>query len=221
MGFLSSLFGHKSKDEYETEKIFRKIDKVLNDDRVQNQYMPKKLKEIIDMTSLDSLPDAMGQFGRDPRNPILCNGPLGEVTYLSKLVIPTTEKNFVKVTFHRTKSLKVNNQLVVDQYEIISYDGIFYDVLYLDMYHANKSKSCPKGYQMEKQCIGFRGTDDTNPNFPCNQYEYARNCAEKMIGTSIFDTQLKNLDMDRAKGIVNLCRKLGPGSVNWWNPPEK
>lgn len=92
MGFFSSLFNRKSKQEQELDAIFEKIFNILNNDDLQNNILPDMLKKELDPAPLNTLPDAAGEFGRDPENPILCNGPLGEVTYLSRLVIPLPKK---------------------------------------------------------------------------------------------------------------------------------
>ena len=91
------LFGQKkSKEEEEKEKIFKKIDRVLNDDNFQNSLMPPMFRDpIISGASVDQLANGTGDFGFSPTNPIPCNGSLGEVTYLSRLLYgPQKEKVF-------------------------------------------------------------------------------------------------------------------------------
>lgn len=70
MGFFSSLFNRKSKQEQELDAIFEKIFNILNNDDLQNNILPDMLKKELDPAPLNTLPDAAGEFGRDPENPI-------------------------------------------------------------------------------------------------------------------------------------------------------
>ena len=80
MGFFSSLLGiFKSQEERERDEIFAKINKILNDDRTQIMGLQPALQDMLNDDRMDMLPNATGEFGRDPGNPILCNGPLGEM----------------------------------------------------------------------------------------------------------------------------------------------
>lgn len=221
MGFFSSLFNRKSKQEQELDAIFEKIFNILNNDDLQNNILPDMLKKELDPAPLNTLPDAAGEFGRDPGNPILCNGPLGEVTYLSRLVIPLPKKTEpLRMTFHRLGSYSYSsdrNDVTVDKYELISYDGCLHDILYLDMYHAGKSHLCPKGYEFEDSCSGIRGTNELNSDFPHNQYQCLKECAKNMLGFPAFDTALREFDIEQAVRTINFCNKFPPGSVVWWN----
>ena len=214
MGFFSSLFGGKSEKEREMEAIFEKVNRFLNDDKTQMLAIPEVLRGMYDSAHVDKVADAVGEFGRDPRNPIPCNGPVGEITYLSKLVIDTPNGT-IPVTFHRRGSEQVNGR-GIDIYEIISYDGFLYDVLYMYMYYTTKSTLCPKGYKLEKSCIGFRGTSSCNSEFPSNQYQVVIDCAKRILGFPAFDTKLKNLDVEEATKTIAFCRKVGIDNVRWW-----
>jgi hypothetical protein len=216
MGILSSFFGKKSKQEREMEAIFKKVYDILNNEQVQNERLPEIIRKFMDTRRLDTLPDAVGEFGRDPRNPILCNGPIGELTYLSRLVIPIPDvRKPMRVTFHRLGSLKVNGKML-DEYELISYDGYLHDVLYLDMYHTSKSKICPKGYRLEDECAGLRGMNSCNEDFPYNQYPQVIECAKGMILFPAFDTSLKNMDVKRAAETLYLRWNFLESDFPWW-----
>lgn len=219
MGFLSNLFNRKSKEEREMDKMLKKIHRLLNDEEFQNTSMPDWLLNKLDTRKLNKLPNAIGEFGRDPRNPILCNGVLGEITYLSRLVIPNPNKTINRVTFHRLGSIAVVGT-TLDKYEIISYDGYLYDILYLDCYHRSKSTICPKGYLLEDECVGIRGTDQLNSDFPYKQYESVKYCATDILGVLAFDTQLKEFDVEQAARTMNFLNSLH-GSMVWWNENGK
>lgn len=216
MGFLSSVLGiFKSQEERERDKIFGKIDKILNDDRTQIMGLQPVLQDMLDDARMDMLPNATGAFGRDPGNPILCNGPLGEITYLSRLCVKTN-KTITPITFHRIGTTSSpNTHHEIDVYETIDYTGIAYDVLYFDFYHTTKSKKCPEGYILEEQCLGFRGINQLNTNFPHDQYELTIKYAEKMLGVAIFDTDMKNMDVEQAERTIRFVKK-NHAKMTWW-----
>ena len=82
----------------EIEAIATRIFLLLDSDARQNESMPALVRALIeDGPDCDQLPNATGEFGRSPSNPIPVNGPLGEVVYLSRL---TTETG-APVMFHR------------------------------------------------------------------------------------------------------------------------
>lgn len=214
MGFLNRLFTGKSKEDEEVELIFKKIDLLLNSDDVQTNMLSPVLRSKLKTMPLKSIVD---EFGRNPRNPIPCNGPLGELTYLSKLVISTnlnnSEKQLIPITFHRLGSIENS----IDKYEIISYDGLIYDVLYFDMYFKNKSKQLPIGYSFEESVTGLRGTNMFNKDFPYNQDILASECAQRILSFPAYDTKLKNIDVNQAVKIINLVKNQNfTVKIDWW-----
>ena len=94
--------------------------------------------------SVDQLPNAQGEFGRTPTNPIPVNGSYGEVTYLSRLRVKATG---AIVVFQRIGSCGSNEVCdnPVDGFEIVSLDGSFKDELFFDMYHDGQSSKVPEG----------------------------------------------------------------------------
>ena len=209
MGFFSSLFHRKSKKERELDDVLAKINRLFNDDKLQTELLPDMFKAKMNPVPMDTLPEATGEFGRDPKNPIPCNGPLGEITYLSRLVIPTF-RDPERITFHRLWSQDVG-PAILDTYEIVSYDGHFHDILYLDMYHTHKSKLCPRGYQLEEECKVLRGMNVLNETFPYNQYQKVRDCVRDIIGLALVDTSLKTLDEKQAEQTIKAYRKNSRG----------
>lgn len=216
MGFFSSLLGiFKSQEERERDEIFAKINKILNDDRTQIMGLQPALQDMLNDDRMDMLPNATGEFGRDSGNPILCNGPLGEITYLSRLCVKTN-KYIAPITFHRIGTTSSpNTHHDIDVYETIDYTGIAYDVLYFDFYHTTKSKKCPTGYVLEEQCLGFRGINQKNANFPLNQYELTIQYAKKVLGVAIFDTAMKNMDFEQAERTIRFVKK-NHAKMTWW-----
>jgi len=142
----------KEKLSPEVEAIFRKIDRLMSDEKVQNAQLPEPFRsEVSRGLSCDELAGATGEFGHDLRNPIPVNGPLGELIYLSNL--RTTD--LTPILFHRLGSIGK-----VDIFEIVSFDASLWDILFLDPYHPRKSRQAPGGYQIaskEGRAQLFRG----------------------------------------------------------------
>lgn len=95
---------------------------------------------------VDELPNAQGRFGFDPRNPILANGPRGEVMYLERLQSPSG----AKVLYHRRGQAKVTpiEGLPIDAFEVIAADGSMKSLLFFLMYSSQRSRKPPDGYQL-------------------------------------------------------------------------
>lgn len=136
MGFFSNLF--KSSEDKEMEKIYKRIYQFLNNDELQNQNIPEFFEYLYKKGHRDYIQGARGEFGRCVTNPIPVNGVIGEITYLSKLLLIGTNE---KIFFHRLGSCVGN----VDLYQIVSLSGNFVDELYLDMYNYHKSNLVPQG----------------------------------------------------------------------------
>lgn len=197
MGFFSNLF--KSKEQRELEAIYEKIGLLLNSDEAQNKLIPEYFKNMYDQRPMNKVSGARGDFGRDINNPIPVNGPLGEITYLSNLLVESTGE---KVFFHRLGSCAGN----IDIFELISISGNFYDVLYLDMYHARKSKIVPKGYISQQKVICIRGIHNFCRDFPINFRDALINGTRETIGFPCFDPDVKNIDINRALHTISIHR---------------
>ena len=137
----------------------------LNDVELQNEYiedfpqfMTDYARERHAMGEVDTWPNATGEFGRTPTNPILVNETWGEITYLSRLV--TTDGQ--RMIFHRLGS----GVGALDIFELVSEGGTFYDRLYVDMYHRHCSKIAPTGYTLLKTLDGITGTSELIDDFP-------------------------------------------------------
>lgn len=188
MGFFSKLFGIKSEEEREKERIFALIFKYLHDEDYQNSTLLPEIQRIL-KPKTNMINNGVGDFGYSFENPIPVNGPIGELIYLSKLCTDDNQR----ITFHRIGSGK--NQ--VDIYEVISIDGKQHDILFFDMYYKGKSNVAPKGYKILKDIDGIMGINSRNDTFPKNQIKYTREAINRMIGIPLVSTSLKNLDEDK------------------------
>lgn len=190
-GFSTNFFGGGRKKEKEVtaamHRLFEHALQLLNDDVKQNFLMPEKLQQVIARgRACDTIEGASGPFGRTPENPIPVNGPLGEITYLSKLV---TTGSGQRVGFHRLGSMNS-----IDVYEVVSLDGTFWDVLFFDCYHDGKSKKTPEGYHFARRVEALTGSNCFNPDFPSHLRDHAVQCSSKVLGIPLPHPDLRNFE---------------------------
>lgn len=144
MGLLDRLFGgsrRSAQPPQEVQSVLRKIRSLLEDESAQNElYLPEVSSAIQKGASVDRIPGATGDFGRNPTNPIPVNGVLGELIYLSHLV--TVDGS--RLVGHRIASIAH-----VDVFEVASVDMAYWDVLCFDLYHPRKSRRAPSGLRLE------------------------------------------------------------------------
>src|SRR5262245_39977074 len=145
----------------EPEVTFREIDRLMDDETAQIDWLPEPFRsKVLDGAGCDEITRAAGEFGRDPRNPIPVNGPLGEVIYLSNLRLASAQQ----IMFHCLGSVGK-----VAAYETVSLDGAVWDILYLDPYHPRKSRRAPIGYRIaqdgEREKL-LLGANELVANFP-------------------------------------------------------
>lgn len=192
-------------------KLAAMVEMFLNDENMQNSFYrdtagPELFPHCVKKgPTPDELPEAEGEFGRSPNNPILCNGPIGEAVYLSKLVLAETKE---KVFFHRLGSFSGKGDCIVDGFELISMSGNFYDMLYLNMYYPGKSKKTPKGYNMLKKISELRGSTSTCSNFPKNLYEEVDRVFMNMIPLPVADNDIKNIDFATAEKTIKQHKEM-------------
>ena len=163
----------------EVDAILKKLFALLEDDNDQNKALPELIRAAVaGGLSCDELPNARGEFGRFPSNPIPTNGPLGEVMYLSRLRTETGSP----VMFHRLRA-EEGVAGPVDVYEVLSLDGKIREILFLSMYHPRKSKKVPSGYT-------YAAKLDPN-NFMYGVSHIVAKFPEKL------DAHIRKLQMDR------------------------
>lgn len=91
---MGRLFNKKPQQEAIPDKmrqVFDRLLALLDNDEKQNALMPKFLQELMAKGNLidESFANDIN-FGRFKNKPIPVNGPLGEMTYLSKLIVKET-----------------------------------------------------------------------------------------------------------------------------------
>ena len=177
------------------DNLNNKLHYLLNDELAQNRKLSPELFQQCAKEKIDQLPHALGEFGRSPSNPILVNGPLGEITYLSKLVLSTSQE---KIFFH--KLCTCNEKINV--YEITSQSGKFYDLLFVDMYHLHKSSIAPSGYDLQKEVKSIRGINQLCKSFPANLYEDLLQVSEELLGFPVIDSDVKKIDLDKFRETI-------------------
>lgn len=158
MGFWSRIFSSRRRRldvPPELEKIFKKLHRLVTDGEPPISHLPPDAQIAIQSgLDVDEIPDAVGSFGHSPTNPIPVRGPVGQVSYLSRLITDSGQSIFG----HRIGHIDL-----IDVYEVVSVDGIEWDILYLSMYHPRNSRKAPSGYSLANTsklgpfftCVGF------------------------------------------------------------------
>lgn len=164
---LSWLFG-KKKDETD---IFKLVTKILDDEEYQINLSPNAAL-IKQGKSIDQIEGGAGPFGC-PTNPIPVNGPLGEMTYLSRLRTMKNEQLF----FHRIGAISS-----FDLFELVSISGNEWHILALHMYHPRRSRLVPDNFKLVDEISQFSGFTHFCKNFP---YDFEEEKNKKEHGDAI------------------------------------
>ena len=131
---------NKTRVSPEVQDVFRKLHRLMDNEKAQNERLPEPYRsDVLRGADCDEIAGAVGEFGRDPRNPIPVNGPLGELIYLSNLRTADSQP----IMFHCLGT--ISN---VDIFETVSLDGARWDILFLHQYHPRKSQRTPSGYRI-------------------------------------------------------------------------
>jgi hypothetical protein len=183
----------------EAEAIYRRLDRLMTDEKAQIDGLPEPFRsEVLSGIDCDEITGATGEFGRDPRNPIPVNGPLGEMIYLSNLRTATSQQ----IMFHRLGSFAK-----IDAYETASLDGTAWDVFFLDLYHPRKSRRAPTGYRIaadaEREKLFF-GANEFVASFPDQLPNAISNTNERLIGGRMRPRQIRE-----AVEQINFVRPAG------------
>ena len=171
---------------------------------MSDDMMPDFIKKRQEMPEVDEWPEATGEFGRTPTNPILVNRSWGEVSYLSRLIRDDGQR----MIFHRAGSVAG----AIDAFELISMDGKNYDILYIDMYHHYQSKKAPEGYKLLDFADGITGTSQGIHDFPNNLVMELAVAASNLFGAPIVSKALKGFNTEEAiktyaekNNVTDLC----------------
>ncbi len=190
MGFFSNLFKKKDRTPALPDTVRQALDRmvsILNDDDKQNALMPVHLQSILlQGAAIDEINGGEGPFGKNPCNPIPVNGPLGEITYLSRLL---TKSEGQPLFFHR-----LGSRQNIDVYEVVSWDGSVWDILYFDYYHKGKTRKVPEDYTFAERVEGITGTNKYVPSFPAGINEAAGACANSIFGVPLSNPFMRNIN---------------------------
>lgn len=195
MGFFGKLFGGGENpggdSAPDVEAAFKKIQIFMNDEAVQNSTYPPELQQLMAAGgAVDELAGAVGDFGREVGNPIPVNGPVGELVYISNMMLPTG----AKVIGHRLGTVGR-----IDVYETVTLDGSQWDLLFFDMYHLRKSRHLPSGYRHSQPPEGFfLATNSTVQDFPAGIHEALRDCSARIVGLPLVSPQLQDVQLFRS-----------------------
>lgn len=193
MGFWDWLgFGKRKKQEKEISFEFALA--FINSIEMQNEALKRTgfYSMYANGGTMDIIPNAYGEFGRTPTNPIPVNGSYGEITYLSRLRVKDTGSI---VVFHRLGSFGTNEvcKHPVDGFELVSLDGKFRDKLFLDMYHLGQSTKLPDGYAKLEVLKGLTGVPESISDFPLGIYDAVVNYSKQVLGVPIVMTEIQNI----------------------------
>jgi hypothetical protein len=170
----------------EVKDAFGKLHRLMQNEKAQNERLLEPLRsEVLRGPACDEISGAIGEFGRDPRNPIPVNGPLGELLYLSNL--RTSESQ--QIMFHRLGS--ISNVAI---YETVSLDGATWDILFLHPYHPRKSHRAPAGYQIASEAERntlVLGANDYVSAFPQQLSDAIANMSERIFRFRIRPPQVR------------------------------
>ena len=180
--------------------------KFLNSVKLQNELIDDfpfiqshYVGERHDMGEVDEWPNAQGEFGRTPTNPILVNETWGEIIYLSRLLTADGQR----MIFHRVGSVAG----AIDVFELVSENGDFCDRLFVDMYHRHCSKKAPTGYTLLKTVDGITGTSELVSDFPKDICSTLVHMAIRKFGAPIVSYSVANFDEEQAAKILKLYSK--------------
>lgn len=199
MGFFDALM-KSDINRTRSEKMYDNALKLFNSAELQNATLPPDLRERVEKgEDCDVVSGAVGRFGHDATNPIPVNGPLGELTYLSRLRLRSTGS---MVFFH-----KVDTQDGVDVFELVNVSGKFVDYLYLDMFHPRASRLYPEQYTMEKEAVFPRGVTTRVHHFPQGLYKFIKKEAKARLGVDVAEKESGRIDIDQAWQTIRQGRQ--------------
>ncbi len=141
---------------------------LAKNERLQNERSDAEARDrIVNGPDVDELPEARGEFGRDPDNPIPVNGAFGEQLYLSLL----TTEGAGRELFHHRLGQKTGRLGPVAVHETVSVDGERWDILYFSTSHPRRSRKTPAGYAFAEgkdaaTALPMRGSGRRVKNFP-------------------------------------------------------
>lgn len=166
MGLFSRLFGRSNEPEWFREvsgnKAFQDVSKlihrILEDEEFQLDFVHPTIKPLLESApGYDKDPNGEGPFGFTETNPVPVNGPIGQLSYLSKLETQSGQR----ILFHRLGAINK-----VDVFEAVSFNGNEWFILFMDFYHSRRSRLVPQGFRFTKELGQFCGFNNFCEKFP-------------------------------------------------------
>lgn len=190
MGFFEALM-KSDINRTRSEKMYDHALALFNSPELQNAALPPELRNKIEAgEDCDMVPHGTGRFGHDATNPIPVNGPMGELTYLSRLRLRDTGS---MVFFH-----KIASRGSIDKFELVNVSGKFVDYLYLDTYHPRTSRLYPDHYTLEKEAVFPRGVTTLVHHFPKGLYKLIKKEAKLRLGVDVAEKESGRIDIEQA-----------------------
>ena len=129
----------------------------MDNEEYQNRALQAHVLPLLTQgLACDQVPTGQGAFGSFT-NPVPVNGPIGELTYLSKLRDAKGQRLF----FQRT-----NSRDALDQFDLFSADMNDTYELWLDMYHPRRSRLAPPGFSIVNGPSHFSGFTEHTSEWP-------------------------------------------------------
>ena len=174
---------------------------ILNHAPLQNQVIDKVLRmpfirNTADTKMAEDKSEKTGEFGKCQENPIIANGALGEVSYLSHLT-----REGKRICFYRSGSVGGR----IDCFVVFTPDGSWTERLYLDMYHKYQSDVAPSGYDLIAEADGITGTS----NGMRDMTQFLMNvelCSRQKFGCLIVSPCLDSLDIPAIQKVISKRR---------------
>ena len=201
MGFFEALRKNQNINRTRSEQMYDDALQLFNSPELQNKTLSPELAEkVMHGEDCDVVNGAEGRFGHDVTNPIPVNGPLGELTYLSRLRLRNTGS---MVFFH-----KIAVKGHIDVFELINVSGRVVDYLYVDMYHPRSSRRYPDGYTMEREAVFPRGVTTKVDTFPAGLYKRIKEEAKQRLGVDVAEQDSGRIDLEQARQSLAEKRRI-------------
>ena len=146
-------------------------------------------KERIKMPETDRWPNATGEFGLAPTNPILVVDSIGMLAYCSHL-----RWEGKPVIFFSGGSTRE----AIFSSHVFSLDGKYLDRLYFDAFHRFRSKSVPRGYTWAEKADGLTGSGCVIQDTMRETVEMIYKDAQGMFGVPVVSPQLRKFNAEAA-----------------------
>jgi len=179
----------KQRNKKREMQIFEKVYLTLHEDAKQNGLYPESYASCLQENEPGR--GISDEYGRCIDDPVRVNGPLGELTYISRLM----NKNGVGFIGHRLGSMHG-----VDIFEIVSEDFEDWDLIYFDMYWLSKDLIAPDGLELVTDGVwpggasGISATNNFLAHFPNDFWPNLMQTTNALLNFPAVKTNLKHLN---------------------------